>query len=128
MFQEFEEYIQLKSALHRVVEMSTPWKPNQLWNRGEKMEPCNVTQAIHVDCQKFESITDGNITAIIFDGIRHFKATHALIYTDDKHIDIDIKQVRHTIGFDLTKDELIKAGIGHYLTNEPVTFVEWERR
>ena len=147
MYQSADEQIQLKSTLNKPVHMASPWKPKQLTNRGEKIEICNVTQAIHVDSQKMESIIDDNITAIIFNDIHHFKATHAIIYSDGKYIDIDIKQVRHTILADIQKHETIKANLdfmeeaitiiepinfrGHVMginsanLNDPVTYLEW---
>lgn len=128
--------------------MSKPWHPKQIYSRGQKIENCNVTQAIYVDATKMKHIVRGDITAIIFDGIQHFKAQHAIIYTDDKHIDIDIKQVRHTTRADIQKHEMIKSGLdefqssvmcydpinyrGHVMNpqgqDEPVTFVEWVKR
>ncbi len=148
MYQASEEYIPLKSSLNRTTKMSKPWHPKQIYSRGQKIENCNVTQAIYVDATKMKHIVRGDITAIIFDGIQHFKAQHAIIYTDDKHIDIDIKQVRHTTRADIQKHEMIKSGLdefqssvmcydpinyrGHVMNpqgqDEPVTFVEWVKR
>ncbi len=149
-YQSCEDHIDLKSTLYKSTKMTSPWNPKQLKNRGPKMEQCNVTQAIHVDDEKFESIKEGNITAIIFEGIHHFKATHALIYSDDNHIDISIKQVRHTPVADIQIYEALNAGItpeglvqpivpyvnhrGHIMqtkrthADDPVTYLEWVKR
>lgn len=83
--------------------------------------------AIKVNAETLNNASFGSVTGIIIVGAHHFKAEPAVLCSSGVYIDIHIKQVRHTNGFDLTKDELVKAGIGHYLTNDQVTFVEWER-
>ena len=93
---------------------------------GEPLMICCL-QAIKVCAETINNATFGDITAIIITGVRHFKAEPAILCSSGIYIDIRIKQVRHTNGFDLTKDELVKAGIGHYINNNWVTFVEWER-
>lgn len=83
-------------------------------------------QAIKVNEEVMDKALYADITGVVIPGIKHFKAEPTVLCHGGAYIDIEIKQVRHTNGFDLTKDELIKSGISHYLVNETVTFVEWE--
>ena len=92
---------------------------------GEPIMICCL-QAIKVNPEVLNDAF-GDITGIIIPGIHHFKAEPAILCSSGIYIDMHIKQIRHTNGFDLTKDELIKTGISHYHTNDQVTFVEWER-
>lgn len=94
---------------------------------GEPLMICCL-QAIKVNAETINNATFRDITAIVIPGIYHFKVEPAVLCSDGIYIDIYIKQVRHTNGFDLDKAELIKAGIGQYFTNDAVTFLEWERR
>lgn len=84
-------------------------------------------QALKVGAEIFNDVTFGHITALVVSDIHHFKIGPMILCSSGIYIDIYIKQIRRTSGFDLTKDELIKAGITQYLINNSVTFVEWEK-
>lgn len=100
--------------------------PKSQFNLGERIMICCL-QAIKINAETMNAATFGDLTAIVIPEIKQFKAEPAVLCSKGTYIDIYIKQVRHTTGFDLTKDELIKAEITHYLTNDPVTFIEWEK-
>ncbi len=84
-------------------------------------------QALKVNIEVLNNAITKDVTALVMQGVHHFKAEPAVLCSGGMYIDITIKQIHHPNGFDLLKDELVKAGIAFWPANELVTFVEWER-